>query len=93
MKRALPKTLEYLRSFENFFLFEKHHVVGENTFQNIVPMLSNLNPDLVFKKAKIDNKKKKKNSLEIPEPFDDVPFLWKNFSSRLVFFFIIYCNI
>lgn len=77
-KRALPKTHEYLRSFENFFLFEKHHVVGENTFQNIVPMLSNLNPDLVFKKTKIT--KNKRNSLEMPEPFDDVPFLWKNFS-------------
>lgn len=79
MKRALPKTLEYLKTFENFFLFEKHHIVGENTFQNLVPMLTNLEPSVVFKK---NATAKKKSKLEIPVPFDDVPFLWKNFSSK-----------
>ena len=42
-KRALPKTFNYLSTFDEFFLFEKHHVTGENTIQNLMPLLSNLN--------------------------------------------------
>ncbi|CAF0896984.1 unnamed protein product, partial [Brachionus calyciflorus] len=81
MKRALPKTLNYLKSYDNFFVYEKHHIVGENTFQNLVPMLTNLNPDDVFKNSSF-TKKNNSLKLEIPEPFDDLPFIWKNFSSK-----------
>jgi hypothetical protein len=86
MKRALPKTLEYLKSHENFFLFNKHHVTGDNTFQNLVPLLTNMNGDSLLKrKNKIvlefkDKKKTKKVNIE--PPFDEFPFIWKNFSQK-----------
>lgn len=69
MKRALPKTLTYLKSFEQFYLFEKHHVIGENTFQNLVPMLTNMDSGGILKQ----------NS---NEPFDKYPFLWKNYKRK-----------
>ena len=73
MKRALPKTLQYLKSFEEFFLFEKHHVTGENTFQNLVPMLTNLESEVLLQKRDRKN---------VTLPFDEYPFIWKNFSER-----------
>ena len=42
-KRSLPNTLAYLKTYKEFFLFDKHHVTGENTFQNLMPLLCNLN--------------------------------------------------
>ncbi len=39
-KRALPKTLEFLKAQQNFFSFEKYHSTGPSTLYNIVPMLS-----------------------------------------------------
>ena len=30
-RRAMPKTLKFLKSFENFYLFEKHHTNGETS--------------------------------------------------------------
>jgi hypothetical protein len=100
-KRALPKTLNYLKWFKRqFFLFEKHHVTGENTFQNLVPLLTNLN----YKQIRLFSKKQVQNftinsynntvnvtskmvttkKAEIEPPFDDVPFIWKEFKKRYV---------
>ena len=76
MKRALPKTLKFLNSSEDFFLFEKHHVIGENTFQNIVPMLTNIDSKQI-----IGNDSK----ILLKKPFDEYPFIWKNFSDRYGF--------
>ena len=73
MKRALPKTLQFLKSFEEFFLFEKHHVTGENTFQNLVPMLTNLDSEVLLQKKDKDN---------LVLPFDEYPFIWKNFKQK-----------
>ena len=81
MRRALPKSLKYLSSFENFFLFEKHHVTGENTFQNLIPMLTNLNSEKVLNTSKMFISLKKRN-ISIEPPFDQVPFIWKNFSQK-----------
>ena len=39
-KRALPKTLDFLKSHENFFHFENMHSVGPGSSFNAVPMLS-----------------------------------------------------
>ena len=70
-QRALPKSLAKLRSYENFFLFNKHHVLGEDTFENLVPMLTNRDPmDLL----PLDKK--------IAPPFDNYSFIWKNFSQK-----------
>ena len=30
-RRAMPKTLKFLKSFDNFYLFEKHHTNGETS--------------------------------------------------------------
>ena len=72
-KRSLAKTYEFLNKMENFFLFEKHHVVGTNTFENIIPMLTNR------KSTDITNQK---SSDRIDKPFDDVDFIWKNYSQN-----------
>ena len=39
-KRALPKTLDFLKSQEYFFQFENMHSVGPSTIYNVVPLLS-----------------------------------------------------
>ena len=79
-QRALPKSLAKLKSYENFFLFDKHHVLGEDTFDNLVPMLTNRDPmDLL----PLDKK--------IAPPFDNYSFIWKNFSQKyLISFFNCY---
>lgn len=69
-KRALPKTLEYLKQFDNFHFFNKFHTVGENTLPNLVPMLSGLKSELLLGKEKI------------PPPFDGFPFIWKDFNEK-----------
>jgi hypothetical protein len=69
-QRALPKTFKYLQSLTNFHHFAKFHTVGENTLPNLVPMLSGLPAERLLGK---DN---------IPPPFDDFPFIWKNFSQK-----------
>jgi len=67
-KRSLPKTLKFLKSYKNFFHFTKHHTVGPNTLPNVVPMLSGKRSEELLGNA------------TIPPPFDDFPFIWKNFS-------------
>jgi hypothetical protein len=37
-RRALPQTLSYLKS-QGLFTFQRHAIVGDGTFENIVPML------------------------------------------------------
>ena len=36
-QRALPRTLAYLKSL-GLYTFQRHTVVGDGTFENIVPM-------------------------------------------------------
>ena len=82
MKRALPKTLKLLNSYKDFFLFEKQHVIGENTFQNIVPMLTNIDSAQILGEN---------SQILLTKPFDEYPFIWKNFSERymqLIIFFL-----
>lgn len=69
-KRSLPKTLSYLKSFDNFFHFTKHHTVGPNTLSNLVPMFAGKKSEELLGKE------------VMPPPFDDFPFIWKNFSQR-----------
>ena len=72
-KRSLPGTLKYLQSFDNFFMFRKHNVVGSNTFQNIVPILCNLKSDALLNQTE---------KSKIVPPFDNFPFIWKNYSNE-----------
>ncbi|CAF4953384.1 unnamed protein product, partial [Rotaria socialis] len=44
-QRALPRTLDYLKSL-GLYTFQSHAIVGDGTFENIVPML--------FGKAAVD---------------------------------------
>ncbi|CAF3511738.1 unnamed protein product, partial [Rotaria sp. Silwood2] len=37
-RRAIPQTLSYLKS-KGLFTFQSHTIVGDGTFENIVPML------------------------------------------------------
>ena len=72
-KRSLKKTHEYLKAMKNFFLFEKHHVVGINTIENIIPMLTNHRANEIINQ---------KSNNRIDKPFDDVNFIWKNYSGN-----------
>ncbi len=72
-KRFLPNTEKFLNSFGNFFLFKKHHTIGLNTFENLMPMLVNMpSQELLIKKP----------NRTLVEPFDQFPFIWKNFSQN-----------
>lgn len=86
MKRALPNTLEYLKRFDEFILFENHHIVGENTIQNLMPMLANMESDeVILSLSSIDFRVAQNlsnSSLEVKEPFDKIPFIWKDFKKR-----------
>jgi hypothetical protein len=86
MKRALPNTLEYLKRFDEFVLFENHHIVGENTIQNLMPMLANMESDEVISSlSSVDSmvaKNLSNSSLDVKEPFDKIPFIWKDFKKR-----------
>ena len=39
-RRALPKTFEFLKSFDNFYHFRKFHSVGASTTHNMYPLLT-----------------------------------------------------
>jgi len=67
-KRSLPKTLNLLKGYDNFFHFTKHHTVGQNTLPNLVPMLAGKSSEDLL------------GTSTFPPPFDDFPFIWKNFS-------------
>lgn len=69
-KRSLPKSLRYLKKFKNFFQFTKHHTVGQNTLPNLVPMFAGKKSEELLGEALV------------PPPFDDFPFIWKNFSQK-----------
>ncbi|CAF0825370.1 unnamed protein product [Rotaria sordida] len=95
-RRALPRTLSYLKS-QGLFTFQRHTVVGDGTFENIVPMLfgqsakdyqmPNKNDsryEFIRIETKIDSTTKKhyqiKRIIHYPGPFDNYPFIVKNFS-------------
>ena len=50
-RRALPQTLSYLKS-QGLFTFQRHAIVGDGTFENIVPMLFGQTAD-AYKKANV----------------------------------------
>ena len=76
MKRALPRTLTFLNSSREFFLFEKHHVIGSNTFENLVPMLTNIDAKQILGN---------RSNAFLSKPFDDLPLIWKQFSQKFEF--------
>lgn len=95
-RRALPKTLSYLKS-QGLFTFQRHSIVGDGTFENIVPMFFgetaseyqklNLNDsryEFTRMETKVDPKTKKRyqtrKTIHYPGPYDDYPFIVKNFS-------------
>ena len=39
-QRSLPKTLNFLRSFNNFYHFKKYHSTGVGSVHNLAPFLS-----------------------------------------------------
>ncbi|CAM4906778.1 unnamed protein product [Rotaria socialis] len=95
-RRALPQTLSYLRS-QGLYVFQRHTIVGDGTFANIVPMLfgqkatSFQNPntndsryEFIRTETRVDSKTKKpyqvKKIIHYPGPFDNYPFIVKNFS-------------
>jgi hypothetical protein len=84
MKRALPRTLKFLNSSNDFYLFEKHHVIGSNTFENLVPMLTNMEAKQILEN---------KENILLSKPFDDLPFIWKNFSQRFGLFCLFVYNL
>ncbi|UJR09783.1 hypothetical protein I4U23_014010 [Adineta vaga] len=95
-QRALSHTLAYLKSL-GLYTFERHAVVGDGTFENIVPMLfglsgadleiPNMNDsryEFLTTEIHIDNKTKRRTktnrTVYYPGPYDDYPFIIKNFS-------------
>ncbi|CAF0947831.1 unnamed protein product [Rotaria sp. Silwood1] len=95
-RRALPQTLSYLKS-KGLFTFQRHTIVGDGTFENIVPMLfgqsaahyliPNRNDsryEFIRTETKVDPKTKRryqiKKIVHYPGPFDNYPFIVKNFS-------------
>jgi hypothetical protein len=95
-RRALPQTLSYLKS-QGLFIFQRHAIVGDGTFPNIVPLLfgrpasdlqmPNRNDSryqFVQTETKVNPKTKKRYQTQklvhYPGPYDDYPFIAKNFS-------------
>ena len=95
-QRALPRTLSYLKTL-GLYTFQRHTIVGDGTFENIVPMLfgqpadnlqiPNVNDsryEFVNIEMKIDPKTRKhmevKQIVHYPGPYDDYPFILRNFS-------------
>ncbi|CAF1616477.1 unnamed protein product, partial [Adineta ricciae] len=95
-RRALPQTLSYLKS-QGLFTFQRHSIVGDGTFENIVPLLfgqsatnyqkPNINDsryEFTRIETKVEPKTKRryqvKKIVHYPGPYDDYPFIIKNFS-------------
>ena len=75
-QRALPRTLAYLKN-QGLYTFQRHTIVGDGTFENIIPMLfgqhgaeleiPNVNDsryEFINTEIKIDPKTKKKTELK-----------------------------
>ena len=94
--RALPQTLAYLKS-QGLFIFQRHTIVGDGTFENIVPLLfgqaatnykkENTNDsryEFIRIETKINPKTKQRyqvnKTIHYPGPYDNNPFIVKNFS-------------
>lgn len=68
--RTMPKTLKSLQDLGAVEMVG-YNKVADNTYPNLVPVLSGLSKKEFQNTCWTDNKK----------PFDDCPFIWKNFSS------------
>ncbi|XP_052820498.1 uncharacterized protein LOC128246349 [Mya arenaria] len=65
--RRLPKTMDILRDMQAYD-FKGHSKVGENTFPNMIPLLTGLN----------------ESEVDLPNmPYmDTLPFMWNNYSKK-----------
>ena len=72
-KRRMPKTRHYLTHTLGGIELTGYNKVDDNTLVNLVPLLSGQflqqNPQYVSRKSEFD-----------PYHFDDIPFIWNNFS-------------
>ena len=66
----MPKTIAALQDLKAIELMG-YNKVGDNTYPNLVPVLTGLSSEELQASCWHDTKK----------PFDDCPFLWKNFSN------------
>ncbi|CAG7826895.1 unnamed protein product [Allacma fusca] len=72
--RTMPKSYEYIQETLNAFGFFGYNSIGDNTFDNMMPVLTGYDSKtLTTEKA-----------FKCPQrgPFDNCPFIWKEFSSR-----------
>lgn len=68
--RQLPKTFKFLKDIMGAHFFKGHTKVNENTFPNLVPLFTGRmasNKEIPLLKNKV--------------PLDELPLIWKNFSS------------
>ena len=83
--RFLPKSFKWLkdRQDDGYHVFDAYHKIGENTFPNLVPMLTGRKVELSAPHEQ----------LQLPHggsfytwvlqlPFDDFPFIWNDFSDQ-----------
>lgn len=70
--RKLPRTYEYITKSLDAFVFEGYMKVGDNTFPNLVPVLTGKRPWT----SDLPNPDKKKYDTS------DLPFVWRNFSQK-----------
>lgn len=68
--RTMPKTLETLRNLKAVEMLG-YNKVGDNTYPNMVPVLTGMSEDELTKKCWKTNK----------DFFDGCPFIWQNFSN------------
>ncbi|XP_066597914.1 uncharacterized protein [Prorops nasuta] len=68
--RMMPKTVKSLRKLGAVEMLG-YNKVADNTYPNLVPVLSGMNQDELQKHCWKDKK----------TPYDNCPFIWKNFSS------------
>ncbi|CAF1200960.1 unnamed protein product [Didymodactylos carnosus] len=95
-QRALPQTVAYLKS-KGLYSFSRHSIVGDGTFDNIVPLffgkrsadllvpnVKDLRYKFETKEARMQDKKKVwvKKVVHYPGPFDNDSFIMKNFSRQ-----------
>src|SRR5262249_21243389 len=75
-RRSMPLTYEYLTKRQKFFLFEGFHKIGDNTFPNMVPLLSGLRTRTEQADMPVEVR-----MVYARDYFDNFPLIWKNFSA------------
>lgn len=72
MIRTMPKTVEYLKN-KQWFEMEGYNKIGDNTFPNLVAILTGRNVSQ-FRQSCMKSEEK--------DMFDNCPFIWKNFKNE-----------